>query len=172
MKRRILFLCTGNSARSQMAEALLRAIVPQGWEAHSAGTHPSGVNPWTVEAMAEVGVDITRQRSKHVSEFVDQHFDYVITVCDRAKEACPIFPSAEQVLHWSFEDPAAAPLPQRREVFRRVRDDIADAVCRFLIEEVNLAAGSLQCYRCRSYRDMASEECSSNSAKPQENPLL
>ena len=156
MKRRVLFLCTGNSARSQMAEALLRAIVPQECEAHSAGTHPSGVNACTVEVMAEVGVDITRQRSKHVSEFVDQHFDYVITVCDRAKEVCPIVPGAEQVFHWSFDDPAAAPLPQRLEVFRRVRDDIADAVCRFLIEEVKLSAASLQCYRCRPHRDMAS----------------
>ena len=148
MKRRVLFLCTGNSARSQMAEALLRAIVPQECEAHSAGTHPFGVNPCTAEVMAEVGVDITRQRSKHVSEFVDQHFDYVITVCDRAKEVCPSFPGAERVFHWSFEDPAAAPLPQRLEVFRQVRDDIADAVCRFLIEEMQLAAASLQCYRC------------------------
>jgi arsenate reductase len=156
MKRRVLFLCTGNSARSQMAEALLRAIAPQECEAHSAGTHPSGVNPCTVEVMAEVGVDITRQRSKHVSEFIDEHFDYVITVCDRAKDACPILPGAERVFHWSFEDPAAAPPPQRREVFRRVRDDVADAVCRFATEEVKLPAASIRCYRCGLHRDVAS----------------
>jgi len=139
-----------------MAEALLPLIAPSGIEASSAGTHPSVLNPCAVEAMAELGVDIRGRRSKHVSEFADQHFDYVVTVCDRAKESCLILPGAGRVLHWSFEDPAAALPSQRLEIFRRVRDDIADALCRFLIGEVQLPAASLQCYCCSPHRDMAS----------------
>ncbi|HXH86464.1 MAG TPA: arsenate reductase ArsC, partial [Nitrospira sp.] len=124
MKRRILFLCTGNSARSQMAEALLGLMAGDHFEAFSTGTHPVGLNPGAIEAMEELGVDISQQRSKHVSEFVGQPFDYVITVCDRAKEACPNFPAASHLLHWSFDDPTIAPEEQRRDVFRRVRDEI------------------------------------------------
>lgn len=148
MKRRILFLCTGNSARSQMAEALLSLIAGDHFEAFSAGTHPVGLNPDAIEAMRELGVDISQQRSKSGNEFVRQEFDYVITVCDRAKEACPIFPAASHFLHWSFDDPATAPEGQRREVFRRVRDEIADALCQFLLTEGMLAPGMITCYRC------------------------
>lgn len=101
MKRRVLFLCTGNSARSQMAEALLRLIAP-GFEAESAWTAPAGLNPATIEAMRELGVDVSHHRSKHVDEFAGQFFDYVITVCDRAKESCPILPGAKRLLHWSL----------------------------------------------------------------------
>ena len=131
-----------------MAEALLRVIAPPGFESFSAGTHPVGLNPCAVEAMAELGVDIAHLRSKHFSEFADKQFDYVITVCDRAKEGCPILPGAQRLLHWSFEDPAAAAPFERLDVFRRIRDEIADALCRFLIEEANLTLTSLNCYRC------------------------
>jgi arsenate reductase len=148
MKRRILFLCTGNSARSQMAEALLRLMAGDHFEAVSAGTHPVGLNPGAIEAMRELGVDISRQQSKSVSDFVGQPFDYVITVCDRAREACPIFPDALHLLHWSFDDPAIASDEQRREVFRKVRDEITDALCQFLVTEGTLPPGLITCYRC------------------------
>ncbi len=148
MKKRVLFLCTGNSARSQMAEVLLRLIAGDHFEAASAGTHPVGVNPMTVEVMKELGVDMTYQRSKSVQEFAGRSFDYVITVCDRAKETCPIFPSASHMLHWAFEDPATAPVSERLAVFRRVRDEIADRLCQFILKENLLPAGTLNCYRC------------------------
>lgn len=149
MKRRVLFLCTGNSARSQMAEALLRLIAP-GFEAESAGTAPAGLNPATIEAMRELGVDVSHHRSKHIDEFAGQFFDYVITVCDRAKESCPILPGAKRLLHWSFDDPAAAPETQRPEVFRRVRDQIADTICEFLIKEAKMTPAALNCHRCNA----------------------
>lgn len=149
MKRRVLFLCTGNSARSQMAQALL-PLIARGFEAESAGTHPAGLNPYTVEAMRELGVDVSHHRSKHVDEFAGQSFDYVVTVCDRAKESCPVLPGAKRLLHWSFDDPAAAPETQRQEVFRRVRDEIADAICHFLVEEVKMDPAAMTCYRCSS----------------------
>jgi len=147
MKQRILFLCTGNSARSQMAEALLRLIADDHFDAGSAGTHPAGLNPMTVEAMQEIGVDVRHHRSKPVEEFIGQHFTYVITVCDRAKESCPVFPDAVHVRHWSFNDPAAAPIEVRLEVFRRVRDEIIDRLCQFLIEDVKLNPAALKCPR-------------------------
>jgi arsenate reductase (thioredoxin) len=148
MKKRVLFLCTGNSARSQMAEALLPLIGGQHFEVYSAGTHPVGLNPAAVEAMRELGVDISHHRSKHVNEFLSQQFDFVITVCDRAKESCPLFPDAFRLLHWSFEDPAAAAEAQRREVFTHVRDEIADTICQFIVEEKLLPPGMMNCYRC------------------------
>jgi len=106
MKSRILFLCTGNSARSQMAEGLLRHMAGDRFEVFSAGTRPSGLNPNAVQAMAEVGIDISGHRSKHVDEFAGHQFDYVFTVCDNAKETCPFFPGGGKRLHQSFEDPA------------------------------------------------------------------
>jgi arsenate reductase len=148
MKERILFLCTGNSARSQMAEALLGLIAGDHFEADSAGTHPVGLNPITVESMLEIGVDVRNYRSKNLEEFVGQSFNYVITVCDRAKESCPVFHNAVNIRHWSFDDPAAAPLETRLEVFRRVRDEIATRLCQFLIEEVRFTPAALQCYCC------------------------
>jgi len=132
VKQRILFLCTGNSARSQMAEALLPLIAGDHFEAVSAGTHPAGLNPMTIEVMQEVGVDIRHHRSKSVEKFLSQEFDYVITVCDRAKETCPVFSGARNIRHWSFDDPAAAAPQNRREVFQRVRDEIAERLCEFL----------------------------------------
>ncbi|WP_455377759.1 arsenate reductase ArsC [Petrachloros mirabilis] len=148
MKKRVLFLCTGNSARSQMAQALLPLIAGDHFETYSAGTQPVGLNPAAVEAMREVGVDISHHRSKHVKEFLGQHFEYVITVCNRAKETCPVFPGAQNLRHWSFDDPAPAPLETRLEAFRRVRDEIADALCQFLLSEKILPPGMVTCYRC------------------------
>jgi arsenate reductase len=136
MKKKVLFLCTGNSARSQMAEALLPLIAGDHFEAASAGTSPAGLNPMTIEIMQELGVDMRQHRSKHVDEFRGHDFDYVITVCDRAKETCPVFPNARNLRHWSFDDPAAAAPENRRETFRRVREEIAERICQFLVEEV------------------------------------
>ena len=135
MKQKVLFLCTGNSCRSQMAEGWLRHLAGDRFEAKSAGTHPVGLNPMTATAMQEIGVDVRHQRSKHVDEFKGQFFAYVITVCDRAKESCPVFPGAVNVRHWCFDDPAALPPPGRLEAFRRVRDEIRDRLCQFLAEE-------------------------------------
>lgn len=135
MKPRVLFLCTGNSARSQMAEGLLRLLAGDRYEAESAGTDPAGLNPMTVTTMEEIGAEVRHHRSKHVEEFVGQSFTYVITVCDRAKESCPVFPSAFKTLHWSFDDPAAMPPQNRLEAFRQVRDEIKEKLGQFLIEE-------------------------------------
>ena len=125
--KRVLILCTGNSARSQMAEGLLRHLSPQDrFEVFSAGTEPSRVNPLAIEAMREMGIDISGQRSKSVDEFRGQEFDYVITVCDQAAENCPVFPGKAERIHWSFDDPAAVEGDEgaRLAVFRRVRDEI------------------------------------------------
>lgn len=134
MNRRILILCTGNSARSQMAEGLMRHESQGGVEAFSAGTKPSGLRAEAVAAMAEIGIDISAGRSKSVDEFVGQGFDYVITVCDNAAEACPVFPGAAQRLHWPFEDPAAVEGTQeeREAAFRKIRDQIRGRIREFL----------------------------------------
>ena len=125
-KKRVLILCTGNSARSQMAEGLLRRLGGGRFEVFSAGTRPSRVRPEAVEAMREVGIDISGQRSKSVDEFAGREFDYVITVCDNAREECPVFPGRTERVHWSFDDPAeaAGAWAERLAVFRRVRDEI------------------------------------------------
>jgi arsenate reductase len=130
MKTRVLFLCTGNSCRSQMAEGFLRAYGGQTYDAHSAGTKPSAVNPLAVQVMSEVGIDISGHRSKNVTEYLGQHFPIVITVCDNAKEHCPIFPGPCIREHWPFEDPAEATGTdeERLKVFRKVRDQIAARV--------------------------------------------
>lgn len=137
-KKKILFLCTHNSARSQMAEGLLRAIYGDRYEAYSAGVEATTVNPHAVTVMREIGIDISSQYSKTPLEFQDIIFDLAVTVCDRAKAACPIcstnlefptrFPRAKQVIHYSFEDPAAAvgSEEEKLKVFRRVRDEIKD----------------------------------------------
>jgi arsenate reductase (thioredoxin) len=126
-RTRVLILCTGNSARSQMAEGLLRELGGERFEVFSAGTRPSGLRSEAVEAMREVGVDISRQRSKSVDEFLGRGFDYVVTVCDKAREECPAFPGAARRIHWSFDDPAAVggDWAKRLAAFRRVRDEIA-----------------------------------------------
>ena len=125
-KKRVLILCTGNSARSQMAEGILRSIAGDKFDVASAGVAPSRVRPEAVEAMRDIGVDISTHRSKSVDEFLEEPFDYVITVCDNAKESCPVFPGNAERIHWSFEDPAAVQGDEqwRLTVFRRVRDEI------------------------------------------------
>ena len=125
-KKTVLFLCTGNSARSQMAEGLLRELAGERFEVFSAGTHPKGLHPQTIVAMEDIGIDVSRQRSKDVSEFLGRQFDYVITVCDNAKESCPIFPGHGNRIHMAFEDPAALEGSEqdRLALFRRVRDEI------------------------------------------------
>lgn len=134
MKKRVLFLCTGNSCRSQMAEGWLRHLAGDQYEVVSAGTHPVGLNPYAVAAMQEVDIDISHHMSERVDPYLTQRFDYVITVCDRAQETCPIFPGTGSMLHWSFEDPAKAkgPFEQQMVVFRKIRDQIADQVHRFV----------------------------------------
>lgn len=124
-KKRVLFVCTGNRARSQIAEGLLRHIAADRFEAQSAGTRPSGMSELTIETMREVGIDVSGQWSKSVEDVAGQRFDYVITVCDSAREECPLFPGGE-TLHWSIEDPSDAelrgvPLVQ---AFRLARDDL------------------------------------------------
>ena len=134
---RILVLCTGNSCRSQMAEGWLRHLGGEAIEVDSAGSRPAGyVHPLAVRVMAEAGVDISGQRSKPMSDFLSQSFDYVITLCDDAAEACPVFPGRATRLHWGFEDPADAEgdEAQRLEVYRRVRDGLRTRVESFLKE--------------------------------------
>jgi len=127
-KKRVLILCTGNSARSQMAEGLLRHDAGDRFEVFSAGTKPGQVRPEAIAVMRELGIDISGHRSKHVDEFKAQPFDYVLTVCDHANESCPIYPGHTNRLHRSFDDPSAAQgsEPERLAVFRRVRDEIRD----------------------------------------------
>lgn len=123
---RVLILCTGNSARSQMAEGLLRALAGERFEVHSAGTHPTSVRPEAIEAMREAGIDISHHRSKSVDEYAGQEFEHILTVCDNARENCPVFPGRATRTHWSFDDPAAVEGEwlERLAAFRRVRDEI------------------------------------------------
>lgn len=134
VQSRVLVLCTGNSARSQMAEGLLRDMGETRYHVFSAGTHPSVVNPLAIEAMREVGIDISHHRSKSVGEFANDEFDYIITVCDNANENCPVFPGHATRIHWSFDDPALAEgnHDERLTVFRRVRDEIASRLNAFV----------------------------------------
>jgi arsenate reductase len=104
---RVLFLCTGNSARSVIAEALLKSVGGADFDAYSAGTHPKGINPFTIKVLEQAGLDPAQFRSKSLNEYTDDTFDYVITVCDNAAEECPVFPGDPQRIHWSFTDPAA-----------------------------------------------------------------
>jgi arsenate reductase len=132
-EKRILVLCTGNSARSQMGEGLFRHEGGNGWEVRSAGTHPSRVRPEAIAVMREIGIDISGHRSKSVDEFAGQNFDYVVTVCDNARDNCPVFPAAVKRIHWSFEDPAAVKGSEdlRLAEFRRIRDQISERVTEF-----------------------------------------
>lgn len=134
-KRRVLFICTHNSARSQMAEGFLRALGGERFKAFSAGTTPGEVRPEAIQAMAEVGIDISDQESKSLDPYLEDSFSWVITVCDRARETCPVFPGAEQAGHWQFDDPSEADgtLDERMAVFRRVRDEIRDRMRMFIL---------------------------------------
>ena len=124
---RVLFVCTGNSARSQIAEALLRDFGGSDFEVNSAGTEPHGVNPYTVRVLDEIGIDWSGARSKSVTEFIGQPFDYVITVCDRARQTCPVFPGDHNSMHWGLDDPAEVEGSdeQKLEAFRRTRTEVA-----------------------------------------------
>ena len=134
--KRILVLCTGNSARSQMGEGLFRQAGGGAYEVESAGTKPGLVRPEAIAVMKEIGIDITRHRSKAVDEFAGQTFDYVVTVCDNARDACPVFPAGTERIHWSFEDPAAVAGTEevRLAAFRRIRDRIQEKVTAFFRE--------------------------------------
>ncbi len=131
---RVLILCTGNSARSQMAEGILRTLSQGTIEVHSAGTLPAGVHPLAVEVMREINIDISGQRSKSVAEFEQQQFHTVITVCGKAAESCPVFPGSPERIHFSFEDPAAVEgsREERLCAFRCVRDDLTERLRLFL----------------------------------------
>lgn len=131
---RVLFVCTGNSARSVMAEALLRHQGGGAFDVHSAGTEPKGVNPLTLRVLAEAGIDGSFARSKSVDEFVGQSFDYVVTVCDQARQSCPVFPGAVAPLHWGYEDPAASEGTdeERLAVFRRVFTQMGERIHLFI----------------------------------------
>jgi arsenate reductase len=127
-RTRVLLLCTHNSARSQMAEGLLRALDPDAFEVASAGTEATRVHPLAIRAMDEIGVDLRGHHSKALDRFLAEPWDYVITVCDAAAERCPIFPGGGRRLHWGFEDPSAVTggEEERLAAFRRIRDAIAD----------------------------------------------
>jgi arsenate reductase len=134
-KRRVLFVCIHNSARSQMAEGMLNAWAGDRFEAFSAGTQATGVRPESIEVMAEIGIDISQQRSKTIDEFRGQSFEWFITVCDEAQQNCPVLPGVSDVAHWSIEDPSAAEgtSEERLEAFRRARDRIRDRLHIFML---------------------------------------
>jgi len=137
MKHRVLFICTHNSARSQMAEGLLRQLGSDRFEVFSAGTEATFVRPLAIKAMAELGIDISKQQSKKLDRYLDEPFDDVITVCDTAAETCPIFPGAAHRRHWSFKDPSKATGSEDEQlaVYRRVRDEIRSRIEQELLKE-------------------------------------
>ncbi len=134
MKKKLLFLCTGNSCRSQMAEGLLRHWAGDRFEVLSAGTDPQAVHPLAVEIMGEIGVDISGHSSKSVKKFLDREFDYIITVCDRANETCPLFPGRAKRIHWNLKDPAQAEgnETEKLKAFRQVREELISRIEAFL----------------------------------------
>jgi arsenate reductase len=142
---RVLFVCTGNSARSLMAEALLRQNGGSRFEVHSAGTEPKGVNRLTLRILAEAGIDASGARSKSVTEYLGQPFDYVVTVCDEARQVCPVFPGVHESLHWGYEDPAEAQGTdeERLAVFRRVFIGLGERINLFIPLTVREQRGRL-----------------------------
>jgi arsenate reductase (thioredoxin) len=133
-KQRVLFLCTHNSARSQMAEGLLRALAGDRYDAYSAGTEATSVRPLAIKAMNELDIDISGQESKTLDRYLDQEFDAVITVCDQANEACPVFFGAKRRLHWSFPDPSLATGTDDEQL--HVYEEVRDAIARRITEEL------------------------------------
>lgn len=133
-KQRVLILCTANSARSQMAEGLLRHLANDQFDVYSAGTKPSTVNPFAIQAMHGRGIDISGHQSEHLDQYLNQTFDYVITVCDNAAETCPVFPGKAQRIHWSFPDPAAVNGDDATilQSFITVRDDLESTLSHWL----------------------------------------
>ena len=142
---RVLFVCTGNSARSQIAEALLKDFGASDFAVFSAGTEPKGVNPYTVRALGEIGIDWSGAQAKSVTAFVGQPFDYVITVCDRARQTCPVFPGQHNSLHWGLDDPAEVDGTDadKLEAFRRTRTEVATRLRPF-VELARRAKGTAQ----------------------------
>jgi arsenate reductase len=134
MRKRVLILCTGNSARSQMAEGLLRHQAGDRFEVFSAGTSPSQLRAEAIAVMDEIGIDISEQHSKSVDRFSGEQFDYVVTVCDNANAACPVFPGLAQRMHWPFDDPAAVQgsEEERKAAFRKIRDQIRERIVAFI----------------------------------------
>ena len=124
-KKKVLFICTHNSARSQMAEGILRYLYPDDYEAYSAGTEPSEINPYAVKVMDEIAIDISQHTAKSIKEYIDELFDFVVTVCDQAKETCPFFPG-KKIFHKSFKDPSQLKGSETEilEGFRKIRDEI------------------------------------------------
>lgn len=138
-KKKVLFICTHNSARSQMAEGLMNYLLGNYYSAYSAGTKPNFVNPFAIEVMKEIGIDISNHRSKSVVEFKGEKFDYVVTVCDSAKENCPFFPGAKEYIHQGFEDPSSFEGTDEEKLnkFREIRDEIKNFIFKkFKIQEV------------------------------------
>jgi len=139
-KKRVLIICTGNVARSQMAEGLLRHAAGDQFEVFSAGLLPSYVRPQAIAVMNEIGIDISQHRSKSVDEFLDEQFDYVITVCDHANQRCPIFPGPVQRIHWSVDDPVVGGTEEAQlEAFRRARDELQGRLQSF-VDDLALAS--------------------------------
>jgi len=136
MKKKILFLCTGNSARSQMAEGLMKHLRGTEFEVFSAGSEPKGLNPLAAEVMQEIGIDISHQRSKHLDEYGEKTFNYIITLCDHAAATCPLSRGEGKIMHQGFSDPAAAEgsREERLELFRKVRDELKEFVLSFSSE--------------------------------------
>lgn len=139
MKKKVLFLCTHNSARSQMAEGLLRSLYSDHYEAYSAGTQPTRVNPYAIKVMEEIGIDISTHHSKNTDVFQGMKFDYVVTVCNQAKEACPLFQGGKQYFHKDFEDPTQfeGNEDQKLTLFRQVRDEMRSWTEKIFGGEVN-----------------------------------
>ncbi|MFA6281971.1 MAG: arsenate reductase ArsC [Candidatus Omnitrophota bacterium] len=137
-KKKVLFICTHNSARSQIAEGLLKSLYGNHYEVYSAGTEPSTVNLFAIKVMAEIGIDISQQRSKSINEFFDSQFDYVITVCDLAKNACPFFPNGKNYVHKSFKDPSeiSGSHTKKLEAFRNARDEIKQWIENSFFKEI------------------------------------
>ncbi len=139
MKERVLILCTGNSARSQMAEGLLRELGGAYFDVFSAGSKPSVVHPLAIQVMNERGIDIRGQRSKHLNEYISQPFDYVLTVCDNAAAECPHFPGRAQRIHWSFPDPAAGGSEEKLQAFRQIREALEARLKSWLAEKTSVS---------------------------------
>ena len=137
---RVLFLCTGNSARSQMAEGLLRFLGKDDFDAFSAGSEPQHINPRAVQVMEELSIDIAQQRSKHLNEFLDQPFDYVITLCDPAHEECPAFPGDPERIQWRYPDPIAVVGDEEAQIraFRKVRDEMSERLRLWILNQRKL----------------------------------
>ncbi len=135
-KKRILFICTHNSARSQMAEGMINSLYNDKFEAYSAGTEVAFVKPMAIEVMKEIGIDISNHRSKHIREFYGIEFDLVVTVCDNAQKICPVFPGAKKMIHKSFPDPSGVSGTEeyKKEIFRKVRDQIISWIKEYLIK--------------------------------------